>query len=807
LNFAWRAVPALIAGLSGIAPVNGVPSVPRTGTLPVIEWNDNRTAAGRLAGGTLTVSLEVVQGAWHPLGPDRPAGEVLAFAESGHTPSNPGPLLRMPLGSNVRVSVTNRHSKPIVVHGLTSRRTAVMDSLVIPAGEQREARFTADADGTYYYWAAELGTAFSDRYYVDSQLNGAMVVDPPGGGARANERIFVISLWLQSRLKNGDPNFDQGHLTINGRPWPLTERFTFNQGDSVHWRWVNASADVHPLHLHGFYFRVESRGDEQRDTVYWAGQQRMGVTERLLEGETMALAFAPDRPGGWVFHCHLNFHVTPNAGVGPDTLTTHDRENEVVNGHVGHDPAHHVEQMMGGLMLAFYVKPVGPPVAASGDRRTIRLFVQSDSSERNPTRRFAYVVQEGDREPAPDSVRSPGSPLILHRGEPTTVWVINRSPEPTQVHWHGLEIQSPFDGVVGVGGFSGSPTPPIMPQDSFQMRVTPPRSGSFMYHTHINDVRQQSRGLWGPILVLEPGQSWDREHDLVYQAGSSPDFDRTLNGRQGAFEPLRLRAGQTYRIRMMNVTLDGPNLTYGLQRDGSPARWKLLARDGNDLPEYQQVEEFAKHSVSIGQTMDVEFKPVAGNYQFELRRGDGQLIASQKFQVLDLLAEGQQVASAVLPLPESLRAGATVLGYREPGKLVELRKGTNGMICLADDPEAPAFHVACYQASMEPFMARGRELRASGVTGDQVDTVRFREVQEGKIKMPTDPAALWQTSGPAGSFDPVANEVKGGQSLYVVYLPFATEATTGLSATPAAGIPWLMFPGTPKAHIMFIPGM
>jgi len=80
-------------------------------------------------------------------------------------------------------------------------------------------------------------------------------------------------------------------------------------------------------------------------------------------------------------------------------------------------------------------------------------------------------------------------------------------------------------------------------------------------------------------------------------------------------------------------------------------------------------------------------------------------------------------------------------------------------------------------------------------------------VQEGKIKMPTDPAALWQTSGPAGSYDPVANEVKGGRSLYVVYLPFATEATTGLSATPAAGIPWLMFPGTPKAHIMFIPGM
>jgi hypothetical protein len=307
--------------------------------------------------------------------------------------------------------------------------------------------------------------------------------------------------------------------------------------------------------------------------------------------------------------------------------------------------------------------------------------------------------------------------------------------------------------------------------------------------------------------VLEPGQSWDREHDLVYQAGPSPDLGITLNGREGTLDKLPLRAGQTYRIRMMNVTLDGPGLTYWLQRDGSPARWKILAKDGHDLPEYQQVEEFAKHRVSIGETVDAEFKPVAGNYQFELRGGTGRLIASQHFQVLEMLTESQQIASAVLPLPESLRTGAAVLGYRAPGQLVEIRKGNNGMICLADDPEAPAFHVACYQASMEPFMARGRELRAQGVKGDDVDSVRYREVKDGKIRMPQDPAALWQLSGAAGSYDPAKNEVKAGSALYVIYMPFATEASTGLSARPAAGTPWLMLPGTPKAHIMFIPDM
>ena len=154
-----------------------------------------------------------------------------------------------------------------------------------------------------------------------------------------------------------------------------------------------------------------------------------------------------------------------------------------------------------------------------------------------------------------------------------------------------------------------------------------------------------------------------------------------------------------------------------------------------------------------------------------------------------------------------MRAGATVLGYREVGKLVELRGGANGMICLADDPMARSFHVACYHEAMEPFMARGRALRAEGVNGEQVDTVRFREVDEGKLPMPRTPAALWSLSGGAGSWNAETNEVKNGQGLYVVYIPFATPESTGLPAIPAPGVPWLMFPGTPKAHIMFVPNM
>jgi hypothetical protein len=165
----------------------------------------------------------------------------------------------------------------------------------------------------------------------------------------------------------------------------------------------------------------------------------------------------------------------------------------------------------------------------------------------------------------------------------------------------------------------------------------------------------------------------------------------------------------------------------------------------------------------------------------------------------------QQIAAAVSVLPVGERAGATVLGYDAAGKLVELRKGTGDMTCLGNDPSGEAFHVACYHNSMEPFMARGRALRASGVKGAQVDSVRFREVKAGKLPMPKGPAAMYQVFG--GKFDEAKGELVGAEPLYVVYIPFATPKTTGLSDKPNGKMPWIMFPGTPKAHIMFSPGM
>jgi hypothetical protein len=162
----------------------------------------------------------------------------------------------------------------------------------------------------------------------------------------------------------------------------------------------------------------------------------------------------------------------------------------------------------------------------------------------------------------------------------------------------------------------------------------------------------------------------------------------------------------------------------------------------------------------------------------------------------------QQIALAVLPLPKNFRADATVLGFGADGKLVTLRKGTGTMICLMSDPKLTEFHPACYQNSMEPFMARGRELRGQGVKN--VDSARFAEVASGKVPMPTQAATLWAMDGPMSGVNAPAGTVTAAIKLrYSVYMPFATSASTGLPSEPLANGPWLMDAGTPKAHIMF----
>jgi len=161
-----------------------------------------------------------------------------------------------------------------------------------------------------------------------------------------------------------------------------------------------------------------------------------------------------------------------------------------------------------------------------------------------------------------------------------------------------------------------------------------------------------------------------------------------------------------------------------------------------------------------------------------------------------------QIAGALQAAPKDRRDGAEVLGFSPEGKLVTLRKGTNDLICLADNPNIENFEVDCYHKDLEPFMARGRELAAQGVKGMDRHKMRWKEVDDGKLALPKQPRMLYVLTGK--SFDPATGTVAESYLRWVVYTPYATPESTGLS-TKSSNEPWIMYPGTAGAHIMISP--
>ncbi len=162
-----------------------------------------------------------------------------------------------------------------------------------------------------------------------------------------------------------------------------------------------------------------------------------------------------------------------------------------------------------------------------------------------------------------------------------------------------------------------------------------------------------------------------------------------------------------------------------------------------------------------------------------------------------------QIAGAVLAAPAELREGAAVLGYDAQGGRVQIREGKNEMVCLATDPTKTAFNVACYHKDLEPFMARGRELLAQKVTGAKRNEVRFQEIKDGKLSMPKEPRTLYVLTGT--SYDAATGKVQDPYLRWVIYVPYATPESTGLSTKGSDGAPWLMGAGTAGAHIMINP--
>jgi manganese oxidase len=567
-----------------------------TSGLQEIKSNDNRVAAGRLEAGLLTVNLTAAPGLWFPEEKEGPGHQVYAFGEEGGGLSTPGPLLRVPTGTQIRVTVANRISgKTLQVHGL-SDRPGSPEVLVVPSGATRTVRFRVTSPGTYFYWGTTRGAArIQDRFGPESQLMGALIVDPPGDVPR--DHVYLIGIEDDS----GAVPADRRTLSavINGRSWPHSQITTVTTGDTVRMRWINTSDRVHPMHLHGFYFTVNGRGDIAQDTSYDDAARRLAVTELVLQGQTMSVSWVPERPGNWLMHCHMAAHMSPDLRAR----------------HVSMGGKHnHTMEAMAGLVIGWRVLPrpesAAPPEEA-GPRRNLRLLVQSSRDRYWGAAGMGFVLQNG-AEPRSDSVEIPGPPIVLTRGEPVQITVVNHLQDATSIHWHGIELDSYFDGVSGWSGDGRRTAPHVNGGDSFAVRFTPPRAGTFIYHSHFDEERQLGSGLYGPIIVLEPGKRYDPETDrpwILSQAGPTKGAGRarvTLNGSRSPV--IEMQAKRLHRIRLIHIAATLP-LRFSILRDTVPVAWRAIAKDGADLPPSQALVRPARQIIGVGEAYDFEFDP------------------------------------------------------------------------------------------------------------------------------------------------------------------------------------------------------
>jgi FtsP/CotA-like multicopper oxidase with cupredoxin domain len=600
---------ACIAAVFAFALVSPPETKP---ALDRVAANDNRVAAGTLNGKVLTVSLEARDGWWKPDGDDGATSyEVSAFAEAGKPLQVPGPLIRVKAGTEVRATIRNTLARPLTIRGFGAER-GLKDSILIAAGASQSVSFVASKPGTFFY-VGQTGAQppFGLRLPGDMSLGGAIVVDSANAPAVPDDRVMVMT-WY-STVDGKSPNgLGQTVMAINGLSWPNTERLHYVQGDSIRWRVVNLTDIDHPLHLHGFYFRVTGRGDGATEAPLASAQQLMEVTEDLNPYSTLSIAWKADRSGNWIYHCHYALHLSD--------LASPDMSNGVIQqGHAAHMDNDSKHQMF-GLVMGIQVEPRGAPVAAPAAPRQIRVTMRQRENVYGTDRGYAFVVGGSAADKDPAALPVPAEPLILERGKPVAITIVNRAKESASIHWHGIELESYPDGVPGVSGMGATVLKSIPAGDSLTVRFTPPRAGSFMYHSHINDAAQIGGGAYGPIIVVEPGQKFDPETDRILFFGTAGFAKRPVHGPAPAFlmngarqpGPMNLKAGQRYRFRLFNLAGDFP-ITVDLLKGDSAVTWTSVAKDGYAMSAPQRQPKKASVYFTPGEIYDFEYTPQAGD--------------------------------------------------------------------------------------------------------------------------------------------------------------------------------------------------
>ena len=620
-----------IAGILIASAALAAASADTRGALPVVEPNPNTERAGTLHDGALAVTLEATEARWNLDGPTRPPMTIAAFAEPGAAPRMPGPLLRAPTGTELRISMRNSLRVPLTflvpasIHGGPDS-IAAMDSIVVAPGAVGTLTTRATVAGNYVYRATS-GDGASRVDAMTGLLGGGLVVDSAhASDAPPRDRVLVIMATQDSAAAACSDTAMRSVLaecpgrrfiyTINGGSWPNTERMRAVVGDSLHWRVINASNQVHPLHLHGFYYRVDEYSGPLV-AVYGrplAGQ--MVVTQLVAQLSAMSMTWSPDRPGNWLFHCHFALHNTPNKfSAAPDD--PHSRD-------------------MNGLLLGTIVtaRPGAPVAREPAPARQLRLIAEPPhavaGTALDSVPLMHFVLEEHGRRMDTQTDFSPE--LDLTRGEPVSITIVNHLDEPTSVHWHGIEVQDSYmDGAPEFSGAGRHLTPAIAPGDSFVARFTPPRSGTFMYHAHIDEIREELAGLEGALIVRDSGAARSPDDHVIFLKGGQRNQAHPLeiDGQRNPAS-LVLHVGRSARLRLINLAATNPAPSFWLttRSDSVPTsagdtmvvRWLPAAKDGFDLPPAVQRARPAQQVVGVGETYDFEYTPsVRGTLHLEVR--------------------------------------------------------------------------------------------------------------------------------------------------------------------------------------------
>lgn len=570
--------------------------------LSPIAVNDNRTPAGELRDGVLTLHLEMRKGNWHPEAENGETIAVYAFGETGKSLQVPGPAIRVPQGTTIDISLHSSLGVPATLHGLHQRPGSDADVITVGPGETQHLRFTAGPPGTYLYWARTPDGQHGNFRVVDSQLGGALVVDPPGVTPR--DRIFVLERW------NGPMR-----TAINGKSWPYTERLNYDVGERVHWRLINASDLSHPMHLHGFHFELDAESDGEHYKTYEPGAQPQEFTHSVEVMETFEMTWVPTEPGRWLYHCHRIPHMRLPVPIDADLTDA----TPAAGGDHDHDHMHAMDSEydgMGGMIMGITVKGRSSIDTRNGWKPERRLELAV--GERNGDARF-YELSLRDLSPAAAQTKPQmstgltGPVIVLTQEQPVEISIVNKLKEPTSIHWHGIELESFYDGVPGWGGLDDKKTPAVEPGQTFTVRMAPPRAGTFMYHTHWHDDAQLSGGVHGALIVMPQGETYNPATDKSFM------FSQTLNEpyggpmilMNGAPQPatLRLKAETTYRFRFINMTPSVNNLRVSLQSAGNPVLWRPVAKDASNVNGAQPRK--ADQMIAVGETYDFEYRAAA----------------------------------------------------------------------------------------------------------------------------------------------------------------------------------------------------